>query len=139
MPDKCNDQGLSVHAAQQGVRRALVECVLRLSCAEGVLQEFQMHLPALDAGEQEQYDAVTELYGSPRMLLAVLSRQLLKRVRLLFVCACAKFDLRLECLKTLCACAHVHGLVKSAFCYTIMAATSQNEHRFITLEEAAWI
>ncbi|KAK9792062.1 hypothetical protein WJX73_001677 [Symbiochloris irregularis] len=72
-------QGASA-AARQGIRRALVECVLRLSCGEGVLQEFQMYLPSLEPTEQEQYDAVTQLYGTPRMLLAVLSRQLLQRV-----------------------------------------------------------
>lgn len=78
-----SDHGCAVPAAQQGVRRALVECVLRLSCGDGVLQEFQMYLAPLDPTEQDAYEAVTELYGTPRMLLAVLSRQLLDRVRLL--------------------------------------------------------
>ena len=63
-----------------GVQRALVESVLRQGCGGGVLQDFQMHQSKLSDRDQEQYDIVMELYGTSRMLLAGMPRDLLQRV-----------------------------------------------------------
>ena len=63
------------------MRRALLESVLRLQCSEGILADLQAHAGQLYGRDLEEYGSVLELYGSSRMLLAVLPRELLQRVR----------------------------------------------------------
>lgn len=57
-----------------------MESVLRLQCGSGVLQDFQEHAPQLYTHDLIDYETVLELYGSARMLLAVLPPELLQRV-----------------------------------------------------------
>ena len=63
----------------QGVRRALLERFLELSCSAAVIADMQQQLPALPVGAEEAYCCARELYGSPRMLLAALPRQYLNK------------------------------------------------------------
>lgn len=63
----------------QGVRRALLERFLELSCSAAVCADMQQQLPALPSDAEEAYWCTRELYGSPRMLLAALPRQYLDK------------------------------------------------------------
>lgn len=67
-------------AEAQGVRRALLEAFLGLSCSSAVCADMQRHLPALPPEAEEAYACTRELYGSPRMLLAALPREHLNKV-----------------------------------------------------------
>lgn len=59
-------------AEETGVRRALLEGVIRLSCRADVQQDVRRVLGPVPAGSQEAYSLAHELYGTTRMLLAVL-------------------------------------------------------------------
>ena len=67
-------------AEAQGVRRALLETFLGLSCSPAVCADMQRHLPVLPPDAEEVYACTRELYGSPRMLLAALPREHLDKV-----------------------------------------------------------
>lgn len=67
-------------AEAQGVRRALLESFLQLSCSPAVCADMQLQLPALPLEAEETYACSRELYGSPRMLLAALPKQHLDKV-----------------------------------------------------------
>ena len=67
-------------AEAQGVRRALLERFLELSCSPAVCADMQRQLPALPSEAEETYACARELYGSPRMLLAALPREHLNKV-----------------------------------------------------------
>ena len=67
-------------AEAQGVRRALSETFLQLSCSAAVCADMQRHLPVLPPEAEEAYACTRELYGSPRMLLAALPREDLDKV-----------------------------------------------------------
>ena len=67
-------------AEAQGVRRALIQNFLELSCSEAVCADMQRHLPVLPLPAEEAYACSRELYGSPRMLLAALPREHLGKV-----------------------------------------------------------
>lgn len=75
----CRSDDIS-SGSSRGVQQALVESVLRLQCGSGVLQDFQEHAPQLYTHDLIDYETVLELYGSARMLLAVLPPELLQRV-----------------------------------------------------------
>ncbi|KAL3137012.1 hypothetical protein ABBQ32_006603 [Trebouxia sp. C0010 RCD-2024] len=62
-------------AEAQGVRRALLENFLELSCPPAVCADMQRQLPVLPSEAEETYACTRELYGSPRMLLAALPRE----------------------------------------------------------------
>lgn len=65
-----------------GVRRALLESVLRLTCRRDVLNDLTAALPPAERGTPagRAYALTQELYGCSRMLLAVLSREQLQEV-----------------------------------------------------------
>lgn len=67
------------HAAS-GVRRALLESVLALSCSGAVTDDLAAVLGPLPPEALEHYALGRELYGSTRMLLACLPDQALARV-----------------------------------------------------------
>lgn len=67
-------------AESQGVRRALLETFLELSCSPPVCADMQRHLPVLPPEAEEAYACTQQLYGSPRMLLAALPREHLSKV-----------------------------------------------------------
>ena len=67
-------------AEAQGVRRALIENFLELSCPGAVCADMQRHLPVLPPEAKDTYACARELYGSPRMLLAALPREHLDKV-----------------------------------------------------------
>jgi len=63
-----------------GVKRALLECALRLYCRPEVLADMQVVLGPVPGDEMEAYSLTHELYGTPRMLMAVLPEELLTQV-----------------------------------------------------------
>ncbi|DBA88644.1 TPA: hypothetical protein ACH3X2_000282 [Trebouxia sp. C0005] len=67
--------------ALQGVRRALLERFIELSCSSAVFADIQRQLSPLPAGAVHPYALTQELYGSPRMLLAMLPQGHLHKVR----------------------------------------------------------
>ncbi|KAL0018574.1 hypothetical protein WJX79_006522, partial [Trebouxia sp. C0005] len=66
--------------ALQGVRRALLERFIELSCSSAVFADIQRQLSPLPAGAVHPYALTQELYGSPRMLLAMLPQGHLHKV-----------------------------------------------------------
>ena len=70
------------------MRLALLESVLRLQCDPAVLHDFRCCAPRLDSKQQEEYETVLELYGSSRMLLAVLPQHVLQQVLGSADCCC---------------------------------------------------
>ncbi|KAI3429568.1 hypothetical protein D9Q98_005655 [Chlorella vulgaris] len=73
-------------AEDAGVRRALLEGVIRLTCRTDVQQDVQRVLGAVPAESREAYSLAHELYGNARMLLAVLNREQLQDVCLGWRC-----------------------------------------------------
>ncbi len=67
--------------AMQGVRRALLERFIELSCSSAVYADMQRQLSPLPAEAVHSYALTQELYGSPRMLLAMLLQEHLHKVR----------------------------------------------------------
>lgn len=67
--------------AMQGVRRALLERFIELSCSSAVHADMQRQLSSLPAEAVHPYALTRELYGSPRMLLAMLPQDHLHKVR----------------------------------------------------------
>ncbi|EFN59718.1 expressed protein [Chlorella variabilis] len=67
-------------AEETGVRRALLDGVIRLSCRNDVQQDVRRVLGAVPPESHEAYSLAHELYGTTRMLLAVLDRQQLEEV-----------------------------------------------------------
>eukprot|EP00873_Tetraselmis_striata_P027661 jgi/Tetstr1/447925/TSEL_035233.t2 len=63
-----------------GVKRALLECAVRLYCPPAVVADLQNVLGPVPPEEEEAYSLTHELYGSPRMLMAVLPEELLPQV-----------------------------------------------------------
>ncbi|KAL4449447.1 hypothetical protein ABPG77_007091 [Micractinium sp. CCAP 211/92] len=63
-----------------GVRRALLDGVIRLSCRTDVQQDVRRVLGPVPPGSLEAYSLAHELYGTTRMLLAVLEREQLAEV-----------------------------------------------------------
>ena len=62
-------------AGARGVRRALLERLLCLRVPEEVVAEAEAALGAVPVEDQADFMATRELYGSPRMLLAMLSKE----------------------------------------------------------------
>ena len=65
----------------QGVRRAFLERFIELSCSSAVYADMQRQLSPLPAEAVVPYVLTRELYGSPRMLLAMLPQEYLHKVR----------------------------------------------------------
>lgn len=65
---------------ETGVRRALLDGVIRLSCRIDVQQDVRRVLGPVPPESHEAYSLAHELYGSTRMLLAVLDRKQLAEV-----------------------------------------------------------
>jgi hypothetical protein len=63
-----------------GVRRALVESVLSLRVSDAVLQDMMNVLGPVEELEMPAYEATSEIYGSCRMLLASLEREMLEKL-----------------------------------------------------------
>jgi hypothetical protein len=63
-----------------GVRRALVESMLRLCCRDSVLANLSTALGPVPEDQADAYSFTTELYGSTRMLLACLTKADLAKV-----------------------------------------------------------
>ncbi len=74
-------QAQSGGGAMQGVRRALLERFIELSCSSAVYADMQRQLSPLPAEAVHPYALTQELYGSPRMLLAMLPPEHLHKVR----------------------------------------------------------
>jgi len=74
-------QAQSEGGATQGVRRALLERFIELSCSSAVFADMQRQLLPLPAEAMHSYALTRELYGSPRMLLAMLPQEHLHKVR----------------------------------------------------------
>lgn len=67
-------------SADFGVRRAILERLLGLRCPPEVVEEAMEVLGPVPAEHAEAYEATSEVYGSCRMLLAMLDREQLARV-----------------------------------------------------------
>lgn len=67
---------------EQGIRRALLQRFVELSCSSAVCADMQRQLIPLPPEALHAYNVTQELYGSPRMLLAALPREHLHKVRL---------------------------------------------------------
>ena len=65
-----------------GVRRALMESMLRLSCRDSVLADASISLGPVPDEHAHAYCLTTELYGNTRMLLACLTEAELAKVML---------------------------------------------------------
>jgi hypothetical protein len=65
---------------EMGVRRALLDGVIRLSCRIDVQQDVRRVLGPVPPESHEAYSLAHELYGTTRMLLAVLDRRQLAEV-----------------------------------------------------------
>lgn len=76
-----------------GVRRALVESMLRLSCRDSVLANLSTALGPVPEDQADTYSFTTELYGSTRMLLACLTKAELAKV----CCSCPALRISPEC------------------------------------------
>ena len=63
-----------------GVRRALFDGVIRLTCRADVTYDAAMTLGPPPPESMDAYELTSELYGSTRMLLATLTREQLKQV-----------------------------------------------------------
>lgn len=63
-----------------GIRRALFDGVIRLTCRPDVSYDAAMTLGPPPAASMDAYELTSELYGSTRMLLATLDREQLKTV-----------------------------------------------------------
>ena len=63
-----------------GVRRALAEAVMGLRVTDAVLSDMARALGPVPAEHVEAYEATSETYGTCRMLLAPLDRELLQAV-----------------------------------------------------------
>lgn len=68
----------------EGVRRALLESVIRLSCKDSVTSDLVTVLGPLPKDELVSYQLTQELYGSTRMLLACLTAEQLAQVSISF-------------------------------------------------------
>ena len=71
MPENSN-------AASEGVRRALLERFIELSCDADLWASMRDELALLQPEAQKAYEHVLELYGSHRMLLAALPKERLE-------------------------------------------------------------
>ena len=74
------DQVTAEDDAARGVRRALLESLLALSCSGAVTDDLAAVLGPLPDQALEPYAYARELYGSTRMLLACLPDEALARV-----------------------------------------------------------
>lgn len=63
-----------------GIRRALFDGVIRLTCRPDVTYDAAVTLGPPPANSMDAYELTSELYGSTRMLLATLDREQLKAV-----------------------------------------------------------
>jgi hypothetical protein len=63
-----------------GVRRALFDSFIRLSCTPSVSADVEATLPPPPPAAADAYDLALELYGNSRMLLAALGREALGEV-----------------------------------------------------------
>lgn len=68
------------HPAAPCRRRALLDGVIRLSCRTDVQQDVRRVLGPVPPDSLEAYSLAHELYGTTRMLLAVLEREQLAEV-----------------------------------------------------------
>ena len=84
------DMRMDNNSEEYGVRRALFDGILRLTCQSDVLDDVSRNLPELNLNSSqggsgsspawEAYHTTHEIYGNCRMLLATLSREELKAV-----------------------------------------------------------
>lgn len=63
-----------------GVKRALLECVVRLRCTDKLVQDMIGILGPVPEDQKEAYESTSEIYSTCRMLLAVLEKDLLEQV-----------------------------------------------------------
>jgi len=99
--------------AKQGVRRALLERFIELSCASAVYADMQHQLSPLPAEAVHAYTLTRELYGSPRMLLAMLPPEHLHKVRELSL-AFNHFDVFVSVYRTAVTCGKC--ILKTCLC-----------------------
>jgi hypothetical protein len=72
--------GAAASPEQEGVRRALLEAVVRLSCARVIVDDLAACLGALPREALAAYAWTRELYGTTRMLLACLPKEELPKL-----------------------------------------------------------
>ncbi|CAL8462413.1 g1946 [Coccomyxa elongata] len=77
---KCGSAVRDPMLGEYGVRRALLESVVRLSCRDSVTADLAIILEPLPEAELPSYQLTHELYGSTRMLLACLTNEQLAQV-----------------------------------------------------------
>lgn len=77
---KCDSAVRDSMQGEHGVRRALLESVVRLSCRDSVTADLATILEPLPEDELPSYQLTHELYGSTRMLLACLTKEQLAQV-----------------------------------------------------------
>lgn len=65
---------------QFGIRRALFDAVIRMTCRADVSMDAAMTLGPPPAEAMDAYELTSELYGTTRMLLATLSKEQLEKV-----------------------------------------------------------
>ena len=74
------DSPITSPESSLGVRRALMESTLRLSCRDSVLADASISLGTVPDEHAHAYCLTTELYGNTRMLLACLTESELAEV-----------------------------------------------------------
>lgn len=77
---KCGTAMRNLKQGEEGVQRALLESVVRLSCRDSVTADLATILEPLPEDELISYQLTHELYGSTRMLLACLTKEQLDQV-----------------------------------------------------------
>ncbi|KAK9818007.1 hypothetical protein WJX72_005637 [[Myrmecia] bisecta] len=72
--------GESAAAVEAGVHRGLLEALMRLKCVPQVIEDMDRVLGPVPNDQREAYEGCLEVYGSPRMLMAVLSQEQLSHI-----------------------------------------------------------
>ncbi|GIL90740.1 hypothetical protein Vretimale_19829 [Volvox reticuliferus] len=65
---------------QHGLRRGLMEAMLRLSVTKEVISDLESVLGPVPERQMQSYTSIQEVYGAPRMQLASLPRDMLKKL-----------------------------------------------------------
>lgn len=63
-----------------GLKRGMLEAMMRLSVSGQVLYDIENHFPPLPESETEAYNWIMEMYGTNRMQLASLPKDLLQKI-----------------------------------------------------------
>ena len=119
---KCGTAVRNQKEGQQGVRRALLESVVRLSCRDSVTADLATILEPVPEDELPSYQLTHELYGSTRMLLACLTKEQLAQVGFFFTkCrATVRFPARCKSGVLLSQC----GIAQFHYCVSVLCRSA---------------